>query len=714
MSEKDEQNKIVEKEIPKYMIIYPNFEPIKESTKLKSKTNIKIEKNEDDDEKYEINETFLELVLKKPFSYGRNKIVNTLTKNLQSSSLSKKLLSDYRSERKTKISEIILCNLLAQNLNYLKLEENEVLYRIGENDNRLFYILSGRIQVLKLKELCSVTMTNLEYLNYCKFLYNKNEMHILNEVINNNSQILPFLSEQDVALVSKIYFMRELLEKIRKHMITRNIELIRFFHMNEYSYDDFNIDASEINSLENKKIHKIQGAEQEWEDYINEKCSPTESEYHFYEPFRLLLKLKQQKFVTCLVYENQSYLEPGDYFGDISYYSRTTENKYTIRAQKDSVLAFIKNNDYLNVIDPKRKMETLKEIAFLHIYFFFREISNISFEKNYYEYFSVQEYPRGTIIYTSGDKPKNLMFLKEGKLSFEIKCTIIDLFFLIQNLYNNLVSNPIFNKLKNYQKKKIFPKETKFILKKCVYDEKFKKLMRNNQQFLEELKKTKTFQISEIDGHEIIGIEEIFLNIPYIMKCTVNDKKVVLYEFSTKNIPKIIKDGSELLFSFAQTAINKIISLIKRLDNIKINSFNYEKMKFDTDLKINENEEIEAKANNDLNNINNFPKLKLANTLYDNYTKSKLNTNRETIDIYNNSNGLNSVDTSDFPLNTNNSFYRTNSPVKRSILSRSNIKEIIMQHKKFNKTNNFSKSNSKVALLKELRTSINRKSMFVP
>jgi len=41
-------------------------------------------------------------------------------------------------------------------------------------------------------------------------------------------------------------------------------------------------------------------------------------------------------------------LEPGDYFGDLSYESNIRENKFTIRAQKDSVLAWIKNNDYLN------------------------------------------------------------------------------------------------------------------------------------------------------------------------------------------------------------------------------------------------------------------------------------------------------------------------------------------------------------------------------
>ena len=352
MSQNNEQNidSQIEKKLPDYMILYPQFELIKEQKKLKTKKTINFKNNEEeDDDKYEINEIFLEVILKKPFSFGRNKLINTISKNIQTSKLFKKLLTDYRSEKK--INSANICNLFAQNLNYSKLEEKNILYRIGENDNRLFYILSGRIQVLKMKEIPFVKMTNIEYLNYCKYLYKLKEIYLLNEVINSNTKILPFISEEDVVLVSKINFMSELIEKIKKHMIPNNFALHKFFNLYEYSYDDFKIKISEINNLEQKVFKKMQGAVKEWEDYLIEKCSPTESEYHFYEPFGNLLKSRQIKFINCFAYENESYLEPGDYFGDISYDSQIILNKYTIRAQKDSVLAWIKNNDYLNIID---------------------------------------------------------------------------------------------------------------------------------------------------------------------------------------------------------------------------------------------------------------------------------------------------------------------------------------------------------------------------
>ena len=693
---------------PEYMLLYPQFETIKEQKELIPQKNINKNINEEDEEKYEINETFLEIVLKKPFSYGRNKIVNTLSKNIQSSALSKKLLKDYRSEKK--INEANLCNLFSQSLNFSKLNANEILYRIGENDNRLFYILSGKIQVLKLKEIPFATMTNLDYLNYCKFLYKNNEIYILNEVINNNNIILPFMSEKDVLLVSKIYFMTELLEKLQKHMISKNMDLIKFLHLYDYSYNDFNIISSEINSIEQKKYKKMQGAEKEWEDYIIERCSPTESEYHFYEPFKKLLKSRQKKFINCYIYEIDSYLEAGNYFGDLSYDAHFIQNKFTIRAQEDSVLAWIKNNDYLNVIDPKRKIEALKIMSFLHNYFFFKEISNNSFEKNYYEYFSVHEFSRGAIIYESGDKPKQLMFLKEGKLSLEIKCNIIDLSFLIKDLFNALISNEIFNSLPNAKKKTLLTKETINILKKCAYNGQLKELIRKNPQLFNELQKTKVFHISEINGYDVIGIEEIFLNIPYIIKCTVNDKKVLCYGLPIKYISRVVKEGNELLYSFVQTAINKIISLIKRLDTLKNNSFNYEKMKFNYDLKMNEIKVNEIKTNNDSSVNNNLPLIKNnKNTLYDNYMNNQLVL--KTDNSCNKSNYLNNFENSELRLNTNNSFYSTKSPVKKCMFTY-NLKDVIASHKFLNKTSNFSKSNTKNISINERDSNINKQNIF--
>lgn len=703
--------------LPEYMILYPKFEEEKMTLKKMFKRQKTFFGNnsgeEEDNEKYEINDNFLNLLIRKPCPLSKTQITNVLSKRIQTSSLFQKLINEYHSEKKINIQNI--CNIFAYKLHYSQLEQNEILYKVGDNDNRLFYILSGRIQVLKLKELPNIKMTNLEYLNYCKYLYKNNEMYILNEVINTNHKILPLMSEEEVMFVSKIYFMFELLEKIKMHTLKNNFYLTKFFSSYEYAFNDFGIKVKDLNNIEDKKLKKLIGADEEWENYIKEKCSPLESERSSYEPFKMLLKSKQIKNVTCFIYESDSYLEQNEYFGEISYNSYTLQNKYTVRAQKDSILAWIKNKDYLNVIDPKRKLETMKEIIYLNKTFFFKEINGYLFEKNVYEHFLLHEFTRNTVIYSSGEKPKNLLFLKEGKLSLEIKCSIIDLSYLIKDLYDNLVSNPLFRELTSDIKKMILSKETTNILKKIAYDDSLDKALKENPHAIEEFKKNKKFNISELNSDEIIGIEEFFLNTNYISKCTVNDRRALCYSFPIKHITQILKEDHKVLITFIKTATNKIISLIKRLDNIKSHSMNYIKVKFDYELKMNKNAMTEGNEvnyskknlNEYINTINNtifntsynYYKIK-TNTLYDNYTNNKIIKNTETIDLCNNTKNKYSFEKNDTSLNTNNSFssyYGTKSPTIKSLFYNNNK----LSQKTLHKKSNMSHSSTKNYLLND-------------
>ena len=710
-------NQEIQKLLPEHMIIYPKFEEEEKSLKKMFKSQKMFFGNnneeEEDPEKYEINENFLNLLIRKPCPLSKTQITNVLSKKIQSSSLFQKLINEYHSEKKINVAN--LCNAFVHKLNYSFLEQNEVLYKVGDNDNRLFFILSGRIQLLKLKELPNVQMTNLEYLNYCKYLYKNNEMYILNEVINYNHRILPFMSEEEVMFVSKIYFQLELMDKINRHTLKNNFFLNKFFNSYEYTYKDFGIKTKDLNNIEDKKIKKLIGANEEWENYIKEKCSPTDSDLSSYEPFKILLKSKQIKNVTCFVYESDSYLEQNEYFGEISYDSYTKQNKYAVRAQKDSVLAWIKNADYLNVIDPKRKLETIKEILYLNKAFFFKEINGHLFEKNVYPHFLLHEFTRNTVLCNSGEKPKNLLFLREGKLSLEIKCSIIDFSYLIKDLYNNLVDNPLFKDISPEIKKMILSKETTNILKRIAYDDSLDKILKENPHTIEEFKKNKKFNISQLNSDEILGIEEYFLNCNYISKCTVNARRALCYSIPVKEITHILKEDHKVLISFVKTATNKIISLIKRLDNIKSHSMSYIKTKFDYELKMNQNAVTEGNEvnyskknlNEYINTINssilntsyNYYKLK-TNTLYDNYTKNNIIKNTETIDLFNNSKNKLSFEKYDMSLNTNNSFssyYCSKSPTIKSLFSNNNK----LTQRTLNKKSNMSHSNTKNYLLND-------------
>ena len=103
--------------------------------------------------------------------------------------------------------------------------------------------------------------------------------------------------------------------------------------------------------------------------------------------FIILLKVIWIWFCSSsnsLIYESFLYLGPTSYFGDAALDSELNKRNATIRAEDDTYLACLKNNDYLNIIAPKRRFEKTKAIAFLFNTFFFQQINPHIFERNYF------------------------------------------------------------------------------------------------------------------------------------------------------------------------------------------------------------------------------------------------------------------------------------------------------------------------------------------
>ena len=716
------------KKIPIYMQLYPPFDSFDEKIKkrkskikefLSNSINISDKNKTIKDEKCDLTIDFLEELTKKPCPIGKCKIINTISKNIQSSNLVQKLLDEYQSDKK--ISATGICNLYTQYLFYDLLEENNILHRIGDLDQKLYYILSGRIQLLKLQEIY-VKMTYEEYLKYCIFLLNQNENYILNEVMLSNNKILPFKSIEEIQSVYLVNFCNLISEKIKKHIIKDNCLLNIIFQQFYMNYETFGIKINELENYQQKILKKMKGGEEEWVSYILEKCIPTESDKRIYDSYKIYLKNKKAKNFKCFIYVNESYLEKGNFFGEISYTSLVKECKFTVRAQKNSVLAWIKNNDYLNIISPKRKLEKMKEVAFIHNNFFFNEINSRVFEKHYFDLFLLHEYTRDTIIYKVGDQPKHLFLLKEGRLSLEIKCSVIDLQNLIKKLFTSLIKNPLIEKLSPNKKKIILSKEKLNFLKNCIKEPIFKHLKNNSKNVINDLNKIQNFQIAVLTGIETVALEEIFLNCNLIMNCKVMDNKVQCYELSVDQFDSFYKEEKEVLFDYINAATNKIISTIQRLASIKKNCILLTKKKNDLEIQEHRTIEIENKKFN-LPNINN---LRNNNKKVKYNINNNLNSNKNIFfsdgDDNNEENNHNNSSLYDsITMNINNSsmsFYGEKSPIKHSINDNRQLIELIkcLKYKKkisdfnnFKNNNNILSNNNNLKIIEKSKSSIKSK-----
>ena len=630
--------KITEKELPNYMKLYPpiiddsDLELSNNILKRNSKVNFKKiifeEYNNElkNDNSYEINDKFFESLLKKKNPFERRKTINTISKLIHNSKLVEKFESEYNSDKKLDLE--ILIHTCVRNLNYMKLNKGEILFKIGQLGDRFYFILSGKINILKLKELDDIYLTNIEYLQYCKFLIDKKEEYILNKVIKKNKEFLDITYPGDIILLYRIYFKKILEENILQNFIQNNAQLKDFFDSYYQSMKDLNIEMNDLLDLEEQKLNGVYSSIKKWKDYILKRCVSSLKENILFKEYKEILKDTSKKNIICYIYESFLLLGPGLFFGDFALDSANNRRNATIRAEKDTILAWLKNTDYANIISPKRKIEKYNEVMFLYKNFFFNNSNFHTFENDYFHLFPPHEFKKGSILINSGTIPKSIFFIQEGQFSLELKCSIFDIHFLIRNIFENLMKNKYYKKLSKLKTKNLIEEDVMIRIKKYLNEPIFYKIKNKPQNFKEELMKKRKYILSFLIEKQMIGIEEIFLGIPYICNGEVTSEKLVSYELTVKQLKIFLENDQNILNSYIKLSIEKIITLLDRLQNIKKNGIFIAKLKYDdindknnkdniNNILINQkdNSILEYTENNSLytNNINLLPKKTILN-----------------------------------------------------------------------------------------------------
>ena len=600
-------NKIDSKENQLIIIrqLYPKLSEdyFNEERKIDDKS-ILILKNEADYEenKNNISELFLQNLIKRPCPLNKKHIISVMSKFIQNTTLIQKIQKEFQSDKKLDINELsIMC---AEILNYTELKKGKVLFRIGDIGDRFYFILSGNISVLKLKEINDIKMNYHEYIDYCMFLLKEKEMFIFNEVINKNADVLILNSENEVKSIHKILFLRKFKQRVINQLFPNIKSLYRYLDKSDYKDEDLGIQLEELIEIENNKNNR------EWNNYLLKKCEPSFNDLVFFEPYESIIDNEIKHSITCFIYEPFMSIGKGLFFGDFALDSEINKRNATIRAEEDSILGYLKSVDYINIFAPKRKCEKLKELNFLYNNFFFGNINTRNFEKNYFHLFSPHEYIRNSVLFSFGTNPKSLILLKEGKVSLELKASIIDLHNLIKYLWENIYLSKWYKSLNNYQKKELIPSNIENRIKEFLDEPIIGSLKVFGDNFIKEMNLSKIYQVSILTNNEIIGLEEIYLNIPYIVKGTVIDNKISSYEITIEHFDKFLMEEKQIVFPFIKSAVSKIISLIERFQNFKKNGINmainkYEKNQLNN--KINENRTlIKSKKNIYYRKINNI------------------------------------------------------------------------------------------------------------
>ena len=581
------------KNIPFYMRLYPPLDQNEIPTDFllknnSSRNNLKNLLGKEQNEEDELTQEFLDDLVKPSCILPKSKIMDVVSKAIMKSKLIEKIEDDSKIAKKINSSELSMA--CAKKFAYILVKKGDTVFKIGDIGDKFFYILKGKVNILKIKEIPNLYMSIMEYLNYCLFLIKNEENYLFQEVIQRNYHVLQVSNPEEIISLYKISFKKSLHDNVNQHLIYTNKLLEDFFKAFNQKYTDYNIDKRQLDILDMNKKKKLPGSYREWQSYILKRTDLTTNELVLYEPFEQSIKDRKKKKIVCFIYESFLFLGPGLYFGDFALDSELNKRNATIRAEEDTYLGWLRSSDYLNMIAPKRRYEKMKEIAFLFNSFFFNNINPHTFERNYFHLFYLREYRRGTVLFNSGTIPKNIFLVKEGQISLDLKCSVIEIHKLIRFLFNKITTNDLFSKFSLSKKKLILPPEINNELHKYLKEPKLERLKMQNNEFIREMNKTRTFHITLLIGVEAVGLEEIFMKIPYIMKATAV-KNVTCYEFAVEQIHNLLREEKEIRFNFTSNSVKKILSLMERLQGIKKNCVEMSNAKYNI-----KNESIFQKA----------------------------------------------------------------------------------------------------------------------
>lgn len=615
---------------PKHYNNHSKYTNVVNEKRKNKKLNTNPKKEKDDllnvDGTYIINDIFFESIVKDNCPLNKKKVQLTIGKFMKKSDLMEKIRKEFQADNNETPEN--LCNIIASNMSFVEYKKNKAIYKVGDNADKLFFVIKGKVNIYKPIKV-KVKMSFKDYLLYCLLLIRYKEEFLLNKILIKYCKTIPIMFIEEIKKTFNILFKMKLLEKIQHEVITNNNELKLYFKENNVNLDDFYLNIRELENLLSEKSSKkgfinlrdenrnLSG-NQDWVNYILSKCSISYSESSYFEKFEKFIEKKEKMDLDCYIFEYYDSAYTGKYFGDLSIEKDggfiKKKREYSIFAEEDTILGTIKNEEFIYTVAPKLKIERMKNINFINNIYFFKPINNYNFSKNYFQYFIRHEMTRDNYLFKINSYPQSLHIIQEGIVSLNVQCTLIQLNEIIQKLYIKLITNKYYSEVIN---KKIISKQAINTIKNYANDYALKNLKLHNQKFIEEINKIGNFQISNVSKDEIIGLEEIFFEIPFFVNGIIISEKCIFYELPLDNLEYIIKLEANVEEIYFKASVNKLLSLIERLQTLKQHIIDYTKKKYDNIFDINKNknnnQEIIMKNDNknEDNNINDENNTKL-------------------------------------------------------------------------------------------------------
>ena len=602
---------------------------------------------------------------------------------------------------------------LAENVILEKYDENKAVIKYGDIGKDCYFLLSGKISILKPVEYKGINISYHDYLKYLSNLFANDEMYLALKVIElNNNTFFKFHNLEEIRqdinnlkLFIKSYCILLLYSKLKLNIIEcENIhkikETLKEFNL---SLRDFDLKENEIEekineikqtNIENKKDQI--SPEKLIKKYILECFTPSEDDRYNMKPYESFLfkndlynnnnMTNNTNLATLYKYDIFLYLGPGSFFGEMSLElnSLTKKRNATIRTEEECFMFSLTQKLYNSILVASINLIKEYDILFLKKNYFFNQISPKNFDKLYFPMFKLLSKEKNDIIYKQNNILNSVYFLKEGKIKFEISLSIIDIYNLIKYYIQYLSEN---RRLFNITDEQIYSLNQNYL------DHKGDLYFGNKPAiFKDKINEVKKYEIFDVTNYEAIGLLEFMsLKDRYSTSCFVVSKTAKLFEINKENLDILLKRESDIKSDYYKFAKNRFLIIIKRLHSIK---YNYLSNIF---YKIKQNffGELEDKSYNsekpdkeiekkDLDDEDNYKKEYFQNKVSENFIMNTDNNNSKIYENIQTSPENNKIQIKKIKLPLTTRFNYQNSDYNGSETQKNNYSGILFKSTKFN------------------------------
>lgn len=437
---------------------------------------------------------------------------------------------------------------------------------IGED---CYFLLSGKVSILKPVEYPNIKLTYKQYFIYLKNLLDLKEIDLLTQILNKNKKFLDVVNIDEVIRLIKVYFASTLKKELKKKLngITLD-ELEEYFKEFNYKLEDFQINKEKMIKEIRANMEIDSNIDIMIKNYICDNMKISTEDLFLLDMHNVFNIERERKapLVNLVRYEIFLFLYPGSFFGDAALEAKIKKRNATIRAEEDCIICSLSNEYYGSLIAEENKRLKIIDLQFLVNNFFFKEISPTIFNKYYYPMFTLSEKYKKDVIFKANDKLSSILLLKDGTIKTEICANMKDLLDLIKKLIKALYVKS--NNLK------ISVEELMELRKQYLKDDFALQGMDNKDYILSSRQPKHIYNLYYSDGFECLGIIEYFLNINFITTCTVVSDKAIFMEIKRDDLNRIIKNDKEILPNYYNFVYMNALSLTRRIYFLKNNILN--------------------------------------------------------------------------------------------------------------------------------------------